>query len=845
MAVNTSQKQLELEKKRLEILQSQLKAVEQLNDAQKEELVNIEKAIKKTDKKITQAKEKAKYQQLENKEFESFAKKFKQMSQDVQKQLKGTSTQATVYLSLGREISKDKAIQLKFADSTKKREQQLLANAQERESVFTDISTELATQAKETQKAQDELQGISDIERQIKDIKESTGVYSAVQKKQLIDALNQTEALGLKEERLKTIKEEQAGLFQALPDSIQSAVGFAKKLRGALTAGALPIVLLSSLALVVLSSFKSLDDAAKEFRTETGLTNSQMEGIKSQANDIVGSFANLGVEAKDVFDTVAKLKSEFSDTVGFSDEVVAGLTVLSKNFGVSAENAAKVQGVLENVGGLSAETATSVQLQVANMSKLAGVAPAKVFEDMAGSAEIASTLFRGNIESFAKATVEARRLGTTISKMGETAKGLLDFESGITEELTAAAMLGGDFNLTRARSLAYTGDLVGMQNEILDQVQKTGDFSKKDLFTQEQIAKATGISVEEINKQLNVREKLKSLSSEEQKLAEQAMAAGLDLSNIKKEDLATQVAAFSKQQEQQAVLDQISNQFMGIAATVGSALVPLLEVIAPILELAITPLTMMGKIISSLFSAISAPFMMMVDIISEIGSGIGKFVNYLAESLPFMSALVAGATTYLFLKNQALIASKAETALALVRTGYEVTLNGIKAAGALIQKKGLLGAIAEMAMRAFSAVASIPFIGPVLGIAAAAGALALGYQYYSKAGDLESPADGKTRISTKEGGLFELSPRDDVAAAPGLIDAMGGNPSLGEITKRDGVSEAATPSVSVDLSGLIAEMKGLRSDLSSGKIGVNMDGKKVTAAVGRVVGKDGTNSYGL
>jgi hypothetical protein len=35
-----------------------------------------------------------------------------------------------------------------------------------------------------------------------------------------------------------------------------------------------------------------------------------------------------------------------------------------------------------------------------------------------------------------------------------------------------------------------------------------------------------------------------------------------------------------------------------------------------------------------------------------------------------------------------------------------------------------------------------------------------------------SPADGKTQISTKEGGLFELSKNDDLVAAPGAVEKM-------------------------------------------------------------------------
>ena len=37
----------------------------------------------------------------------------------------------------------------------------------------------------------------------------------------------------------------------------------------------------------------------------------------------------------------------------------------------------------------------------------------------------------------------------------------------------------------------------------------------------------------------------------------------------------------------------------------------------------------------------------------------------------------------------------------------------------------------------------------------------------ASAGDVNSPAKGKTQISTKEGGLFELSQNDDIVAFPG------------------------------------------------------------------------------
>jgi transcriptional regulator with XRE-family HTH domain len=558
-------------------------------------------------------------------------------------------------------------------------------------------------------------------------------------------------------------------IYDAIPDSLKQSVEFGKKLVGSLTAGALPMVLLASVALAALSSFTKLDESAKEFRETTGLTNSQMEGIRSQANEITGTFANLGVEAKDVFDTVAGLKGEFSDVAQFSDEVVAGLTVMSKNFGVSAENAAKVQGIFEQVGGLSSETATSLGLQVTQMANLAGVAPAKVMEDIAQSAEIASTLFRGDTIALAKNAIEARRLGTNLQSVASTAEKLLDFESGIGDELVAATFVGGQFNLNRARALAFEGKIVEAQKEVLAQVQRTGDFREKDYFTQQQLAKAAGMSVEEINKQLNAQEKLNSLSAEELKLAEDAINKGLDISNINKEDLANQVAVYSLQQEQQSQLEQLQNSFMGIASTIGSSLTPLLEGLIPIINL------------------ISLP-------IQAVATGFKLIVDYVKDSIPLM-----------------------------------ITLSSVLA---VVYRKQIGTAIASI----FSSFAQIPLgLGIPLGIAAVVGMGSMITEYMSKAGDMYSPADGKTVVSTKEGGLFELSPNDDLVAAPGIASKMGGG----------GTSVGNLGILSAPLNALLTEIKGLRADLNSGKVAVYMDTSKVTSTISRKVDQGTRNNFTL
>ena len=65
------------------------------------------------------------------------------------------------------------------------------------------------------------------------------------------------------------------------------------------------------------------------------------------------------------------------------------------------------------------------------------------------------------------------------------------------------------------------------------------------------------------------------------------------------------------------------------------------------------------------------------------------------------------------------------------------------------------------------------------GIGLGMGTLAAGaITKFGTAGDVFSPADGKTQVSTKEGGLYELKKNDDWGAAPGLLNNINNPPSF-------------------------------------------------------------------
>jgi len=732
-----------------------------------------------------------------------------------------------------------------------------LARNIEQIGIFEQLGEQMRVSAEQVGEQERMFKGINKDQLERVEFERSIAKLTEEQKIQARELYEINKKLLETEERYKVLNEAKAGLMSQMPEGLQQAVSFGKQLQTVMsgvgnTALAAGIFLLISALVLAIKSFKELDEAAKEFRETTGLTNSQMKGMNDEVNNIVAKYAKFGVNAKDVYETQAALVEEFADFVDYSEGAVAALTAMKQNLGVSAKTSAEVQNIFESVGGLSQDTAASVQMQVANMAKMAKVAPRKVMEDIAESAEAASTFFHGDINALAKAAIEARRLGSNIKEVTNLAETLLDFEGNIEKELKAATFVQGQFNLSKARGLAADNKMIEANQEVLRQLQRSGDFRQKDYWTQKQLADAAGMTVEHINKQLNVQDKLSKLSAEEQRRANEAIEKGLDLSKIDEDQLNTEVEKFAAQQEQAAQLEKINNAFMGMAATIGSTLLPLIEAIGIVLY----------------------PIQRIVEAIQWAFGGIGEQIAKLTGPLTMVGKTM-----------------KALAGLAVIYAAYSVF--------------GWLTA------------ATMGF-GTIAAGAISAAILTAGFATLSKIGDLNSPADGKTRVSTKEGGLFELSPNDDLVAAPGAANALAGTTSSGMkssmqsaqgninvVFPKEAVNSivsgiksnlnganntsnttetnlqtiqtntptnsvqtqtnelatatqtnttttntnTTTPSglsgLSVPLNAMIEELKALRADMASGKIGVFMDGSKVTAGIAKQVDKNTRNHYSM
>ena len=735
------------------------KRLEKRIENEKEKLKILQKQVDPLEKQNTLAEE---YEELQD----SLGTSFTKLNIGARKLITTNKVGGTAFASLAKDILDLKEEQFGLSDDELKINQKKLE-------VYSNLYTSIINQAEIADQTKADMLGQNEAASRRLKFEESIANLGPVEQKKLKDLFELNENLIQQEERLNQIQEEGNKLYEKLPGFLQDGVDLAKDLGKGLMSGMLPLVLIGLLLAAALDSFTEISAASKKFREETGLTASQSKDLDNQVKNIRNNFSQLGIKADDVYDTIGALKGEFADNARLSEAVVSSMTILNKNFGIAQKDAAKVSMIMQSMAGLSAETAQGVSQQVAEMANLAGVAPSQVFKDIADSAEETYTYFKGDINLIAKQAIEARRLGSTLKDVLKTTEDLLDFENGIEKELVAATFVGGQFNLSQARALAYAGKNVEAQKEILKQVERSGKFADQDMFTKKVLADAAGMTVEQLTKQLQIQKLLSGLSDDEALKAQAAIDKGLNLNGLTQDQLMNKTKELEAQQEIADKVTQMENSFKGIVASLGTALLPLMEGLAPLV-------TMIAESLGFVF----------------------KVLNFIPGVFP---AIIAGLTAMWLMTMKVAIAAK-------------------------------MAAIAKV----WSAYGAMPFIGVALA-AGVVGALISSVAKAKSVGDVMSPANGRTQISTKEGELLNLSPNDDLVAAPNAIENLNRASDAGKLSLLPMGMGGAGTSVAIDI--LVKEMKALRQEFSNKSNNVYLDGQKVTSGIVLASEKSSRNNF--
>ncbi len=655
---------------------------------------------------------------------------------------------------------------------------------------------------------------------------------------------------------------------------------------------------------LLVSSMMQVDKLTGQLAKNIGVSYDESLAMQKNFTQIAIGSDKIMVSTAELNKGFMSLNQQFNGATGFSNELVQSFTALTAQAGFTEEtigNIAKITGtqgddLKDNVGTLQG------QLDVMNAQEGTSFSTKQLLEGISKVSKATLLTLRNQPKALARTLMTSKKLALSFAEMESIASSLLDFEGSIQNELNAELLTGKQLNLENARQLALKGDIAGAAAEVAKQVGSAAEFEKMNVIQQEAMAKAAGLTRDQLANSLIEREALVKLGGKDKtmleaynRLKEEGKSQAFIENALGKDRVRNQLKSQSIQEKFAASVERLKEIFndvaqaiMPIASTIADMVVGISKFVAkfsPILKplllivggfKSIQLLTLgIGKGLKSMakakksilaFSKGELAFQkkslgahtranilnklgLITDkqkvlakgratILAKNGNKVEKLSNLyknqglatqlksnaqaklsnvyegikkqftkeglfykgaiLAKDLAIQAALLVnnGLTAIglgfnkenlivkglIFLKDQAInVAQAMGNGLLSTKLFLQKFLNKEKLLEGVISLRNFakdaaaaLLSVGRLALNAAMAVASIPIVGPVLAVAAAAAAVAGGIALYNKykkpAGDMIM-ADGKTQVSPAEGGLFELSDNDQFVAAPGIADA--------------------------------------------------------------------------
>ena len=317
---------------------------------------------------------------------------------------------------------------------------------------------------------------------------------------------------------------------------------------------------------MMVKGFGELDQKNVEFQRLTG---QNAKGLANMNTQLV-----LGSE---VLEMMTNFSKDFGVNMAalFGPEQLGQLGESAKLLGLSAEQSNTLASNVALSGMNLNDFEESAFEAAKSVGQSAGesVNLGQVMSEMNNvSAELALSL-GNNPRAIARATTEAQRLGMSLQRMDDIAGSLLDFESSIQAELEAQLLTGKNINLAKAREFALNNDIENLSKEILNNNALSNTFGKSNRIQQEAMAKALGMSRQELAKSIVIA-KMKAKIDD----AEIARQQGMSIEQVK------QITAQEK--------------FNVAVGKLRQSLGPLIDAFVPIVDLIAAALAPVGKAIA-------------------------------------------------------------------------------------------------------------------------------------------------------------------------------------------------------------------------------------------------------
>jgi len=576
--------------------------------------------------------------------------------------------------------------------------------------------------------------------------------------------------------------------------------------------------LLQSSVLLLLGALKSVDDGAGEIAKKMNITYTEALGVRKELTDIANASMDVAVNTRGLQETLLAVNDAVGARVRLNEKDLTLFTKLREQAGLSNQELYGIQQLSTLTNKSFEQTNTELLGAARKFSAIykTSVNEKQILKDVAGASASLKLSLGGSVDKLAQSVVLVRKFGLNLSQAQKIADSLLQFESSIENELSAELLLGKDLNFERARLLALNGDIAGATALIAEQVGTSAEWSKMNVIQQEAIAKAAGLTRDELAQSIIDREVLNKLGVKDAKNAQDAYnklkAQGYSEEQIAKKLGDKELARMLEQQNVQERFNQAVEKLKEIFVNVANVLMPIFDVFADIFDILGPIVGLVGKLVSYM-APILKPLLLIygafkgiqlvvrgITALEGIRLGLGQkilatlglqdavLVYQLARESGMSKAtalrlameetilgtlilqginLIKNLATYIATTVQAGFRAVAESTILGAITGQIAGMGRALAIGAARLAQAIATAVAEISG------ASAITLGVAAAIALAAGAAAYAFFSSKKGNDIFSPGDGSSGYGKRTlfgpEGAIQLNNGDDIIAGTDLF----------------------------------------------------------------------------
>lgn len=319
-------------------------------------------------------------------------------------------------------------------------------------------------------------------------------------------------------------------LFTKVFDSFDDALGnLPSKILGFVLN---PIGLLLTMVTAAIDKMLKFNDAIVNISRQTGATGAQLNKMNNISTNLYFQYRDMGIKLEDMPEIINSSIDGLGNMDYLSQKNVEVVVQLSKGLGASTQDAGEFVGMMRRMTGEGDRGAENMKNYAIAMSQAKGVPIKSVIGDVANAGDNVYGFMSGMPKKMIEVATEVRRQGMNLEESANLSRNILNIQESMGAEMEASIMTGRNINLNMARQKALQGDIIGAQEEVMNQLGGIEEFNRMDIYQKESISKLTGLSIKQLSKTLAQRkeeEKLQKERLDRQNKMDAAIDKGLNM----------------------------------------------------------------------------------------------------------------------------------------------------------------------------------------------------------------------------------------------------------------------------------------------------------------------------